>query len=244
MSRITVKGQTVYGAKSIVTDGLVLYLDAANQKSYSGTGTTWTDLSGYNNNGTLVNSPIFSNGLIILDGTNDYVSINGNANLYSSNFTWQSWHYYTAGGTSLSAMWWSEITVKNFLIAYANINLTSSYMRLDTLSSIYQSPSSGTNYNGFSGQNGTQLPLLNNWVQTTLIKNGTTFTLYWGTTIKWQITIPNWVISNTSQQIHFGAKSGTFASAMKLSSLMMYNRAITTDELSQNYNSLRGRFGL
>ena len=45
----------------IVTDGLVLCLDAASKRSYPGTGTTWTDLKG-GNNGTLTNGPTFDTG--------------------------------------------------------------------------------------------------------------------------------------------------------------------------------------
>ena len=54
----------------IVTDGLVLCLDAANPKSYPGSGTTWTDLSGNGNNGTLVNGASYNsvnNGVFVLD---------------------------------------------------------------------------------------------------------------------------------------------------------------------------------
>ena len=62
----------------IVTDGLVLYLDAANQRSYPGSGTTWSDISRGGNNGTLVNGPTFdpgNGGSIVFDGVDDYVSI-------------------------------------------------------------------------------------------------------------------------------------------------------------------------
>ena len=61
----------------IVTDGLVLYLDAANTKSYPGTGTSWLDLSKNGNNGTLINGPTFNSsngGSIVLDGSNQYVN--------------------------------------------------------------------------------------------------------------------------------------------------------------------------
>ena len=61
----------------ISTDGLVLCLDAADRNSYPGTGTTWTDLSGNGNNGTLTNGPTFSSsnrGGISVDGTNDYIN--------------------------------------------------------------------------------------------------------------------------------------------------------------------------
>ena len=61
----------------IVTQGLVLALDAASNNSYPGSGTTWKDLSGNNNTGTLVNGPTFSSangGTFILDGSNDYIN--------------------------------------------------------------------------------------------------------------------------------------------------------------------------
>jgi hypothetical protein len=78
----------------IVTDGLVLALDAANSLSYPGSGTTWTDLSGKGNNGTLVNGPTFSptnGGSIVFDGTNDYISFPNNPNLDSQAITMESW---------------------------------------------------------------------------------------------------------------------------------------------------------
>lgn len=61
----------------IVTDGLVLCYDAANDRSYPNTGTTWTDLAG-SNDGTLTNGPTFdttNGGSIVFDGTNDRVAI-------------------------------------------------------------------------------------------------------------------------------------------------------------------------
>ena len=60
---------------SIVTNGLVLCLDAANSKSYPGSGTTWTDLSGRGNNGTLVNGVGYNSGnlgSLVFDGVDDY----------------------------------------------------------------------------------------------------------------------------------------------------------------------------
>ena len=62
----------------IVTDGLVLCLDAGNPKSYPGSGTTWTDLSGNGNNGTLTNGPTYSSangGSVSFDGSDDYISM-------------------------------------------------------------------------------------------------------------------------------------------------------------------------
>ena len=66
----------------VVTDGLVFHLDAANTKSYSGSGTTWTDLNS-NYNGTLTNGPAHSStnsGILSFDGSNDYVTMAGSNN--------------------------------------------------------------------------------------------------------------------------------------------------------------------
>ena len=68
---------TVEGGGNIITDGLVLLLDAANTKSYPTTGTVWSDLSRGNNNGTLINGPLFNSangGSIVFDGVNDCVT--------------------------------------------------------------------------------------------------------------------------------------------------------------------------
>ena len=69
---------TEYANGKIVTNGLVLSLDAADRNSYPGTGTTWRDMSGNGNNGTLTDGPTFNSnngGSIVFDGTNDYVAL-------------------------------------------------------------------------------------------------------------------------------------------------------------------------
>jgi hypothetical protein len=98
----------------IVTDGLVLALDAGNTKSYPGSGTTWYDLSGINNaslNGATYSS--FGGGSIEFDGTNDYVDLGGKTYIGSGeietgeangNYTLEAWiNVRTSQGTNLSA---------------------------------------------------------------------------------------------------------------------------------------------
>jgi hypothetical protein len=79
----------------IITSGCVLSLDAADKLSYKGSGTTWTDLSGNNNTGTLTNGPSFNagnQGSIVFDGVDDYVS----GTLPSlSDWTISIWYYST-----------------------------------------------------------------------------------------------------------------------------------------------------
>ena len=89
---------TKYSPK-IITNGLVLSLDAANNKSYPRSGTTWTDLSGNSNTGTLTNGPSFNDGnqgSIVFDGTDDYVNIPYNSGLIPNNLTLSAWINRTA----------------------------------------------------------------------------------------------------------------------------------------------------
>jgi hypothetical protein len=83
--------------KNIITRGLVLHLDASALESYPGSGTSWSDLSGNNNNGTLTNGPTFNSnnqGYIIFDGTNDYVTT-ADVNHGTSEFTLETWVYWS-----------------------------------------------------------------------------------------------------------------------------------------------------
>ena len=69
---------TQYAFGQIINNGLVLSLDAADKNSYPGSGTVWSDLSGNNNTGSLINTPTFSNingGSFLFNGTNQSVSL-------------------------------------------------------------------------------------------------------------------------------------------------------------------------
>ena len=88
----------------IITEGLALYLDAANLRSYPGSGTVWTDLSRNLNNGSLINSPTFNssnNGSIVLNGSSQFININ-NISSYApgtGDFAIEWWQF---GGNSSS----------------------------------------------------------------------------------------------------------------------------------------------
>jgi len=100
----------------IVKDGLVLYLDAGNTKSYPGSGTTWTDLSGNGNNGTL-NGPSYNSNLLgtfVLDGVDDYATL---PTITLTNFTIQIWCKITGSNLNM---------ITNF-----SSNLFYEYLRFD-----------------------------------------------------------------------------------------------------------------
>ena len=80
---------------NVVTNGLVLALDAANTKSYVSGSTTWNDLSGNNNSGSLVNGPTFNSanlGSIVFDGVDDYINCGNSSTLnITETFTISLW---------------------------------------------------------------------------------------------------------------------------------------------------------
>ena len=85
---------------SIVSNGLLLNLDASNPGSYSGTGNTWYDLSGNNKHGTLMNSPTYdaASGSIVTNGTNQYIAI-PEISTSITNITMQAWVYVNLNTT-------------------------------------------------------------------------------------------------------------------------------------------------
>ena len=92
-----------FAGPNIVTDKLVLYLDAANTQSYSGSGTTWTDLSSKGNNATLVNTPTFSSnnkGYFDFNGSNEAAQIADSEDFTfgsaDNDFTLDFWGYMDA----------------------------------------------------------------------------------------------------------------------------------------------------
>mgnify|MGYP000694724625 CR=1 FL=1 len=90
---------TTTAASPIIADGLVLNLDASIPASYSGTGSTWFDLSGLNNDATLVNSPTYSSsfgGYITTNGTSSFATIANNSTLDDNTVTVSLWLQYTS----------------------------------------------------------------------------------------------------------------------------------------------------
>ena len=84
--------------QNIVKSGLVFHLDAGTIESYPGSGTSWYDMSGNENHGTLTNGPTYNSvnqGSVVFDGTNDYVTTT-DVHHGTSEFTLESWVYWNS----------------------------------------------------------------------------------------------------------------------------------------------------
>jgi hypothetical protein len=206
---------------SIVLNGLVLYVDAANIKSYPGSGTTWYNLIPGGVNGTLVNGPTYSSangGVIALDGVNDYIYVP--LNLSTSNYTIMgAARYVVVGGRTFSAL------SNNWLMGHWN-GTTENYYAEGWVSSVgagtgdtnWRIYAATGNYSGDS----------------------------WGMYVNGQLNIsPNSGGSAGPNGFAIGSYiGGSEFSNSHISNLLVYNRVLTATEVSQNFNSLRGRFGI
>jgi hypothetical protein len=238
----------VYAGPEISSDGLVLSLDAGNTKSYPGSGTTWTDISGNGNNGTLVNGPTYSsanNGTIVFDGTDDFVNTPNSASLLAvgnGSFTLASW--FKLSGTKT----WTQNLIRrdNFnvqggenrrvigLSAAANTNFASF--------GVYD----GSNNNANGSQN------LNDglWHYAVGVYESSTKTqlLYVDGVLKTQAVYNNTQSFNTSNASYaIGNVSSNYTGEPffgNIAQASIYNRALSAAEISQNFNALRARFGI
>ena len=212
----------------IVENGLVLCLDAANKRSYPGTGTTWTDLSGNGNNGTLTNGPTFSagnQGSIVFDGTNDYVPIG------TSGFPFGS-----SAGT-LSG-WAKTNTISSgyiWIVSYGTA-LGSQSRFLGINSSTYLFGGYGDDINA-SG-----VPL-NTWFNMVGVYDGTNAFLYINGNLVSGPTAKSWNTIANNAQLGRQTNGGEYWNG-NISQVQVYNRALSATEVLQNYNATKSRFGI
>ena len=220
---------TKYSPK-IITNGLVLSLDAANTKSYPKSGTTWTDLSGNSNTGTLTNGPTFSNangGSIVFDGVDDYVNIPYNSILNSS--------------TTFTVDFWfksNNIAPEQVFFSTTNTSLTSGYHIQVYVSKILLQVYPGGAYTFAS-----QTLSSNTFYNVSVTYNSGNIIYYINGT---SAGTANYIFTPSNIDVAIG--KFTYNNSLYLNgnipSFKFYNRALSQTEITQNYNSLKTRFGL
>jgi hypothetical protein len=214
-----------YAGPDVVESGLVLALDAANPKSYPGSGTTWTDLSGNGNNGTINGSPTFTNGYFSITGDTTYVSIpNSGLVPRTNNFTYSCWIYFNSVD-SYDTIFENGSWTDTLLFRYESTQFTV-YAEGDLRGTISWTATTGVWVN-------IVLRRLSNTVSC-FINNtsvGTPFTM--STDIN--LANPNlWLMRSQHT-------TGQFTNG-RISVFSIYNRALTAAEISQNFNALKSRF--
>ena len=242
----------------IVKDGLVLNLDAAKRDSYPTTGTTWRDISGNQNNGTLTNGPTFNSdngGSIVFDGTNDYVNLSDPTSLRlgTSNFTINLW-FLTTNSSSTTALIVKRQSINPF--NFVNIGIGTG---VNTGGGGSDFTSSKKIRFGIRADNSNQY-LANTtndiidgqWKNITLVRNSGTIALYINNVIQSLDVVYNLGtgissnISVSSYNWSVGAVGDISVQYLtgNIPIVQIYNKALTATEVLQNYNATKGRYGL
>ena len=218
---------------SIVRDGLVLYLDAANTKSYPGSGTTWTDISGKGYDGTLINGPTFSSdnlGCIVFDGSNDRVDGVHNSELNLRNdVTVECWFRRTGGRSD-----WVRIFGKGG----SSLRTYGLWYHVNSNYFLYQRYGGSTMNILF-----TKSVVLNEWYHMVGTSSGSNHTLYLnGVNVGAASNSSTFHSSTSPYMIGYGNTHSTHIG--DVSNCRIYNRGLSEAEVKQNYNAHKGRFGL
>ena len=214
---------------SIATDALILCLDAANKRSYPGTGATWTDRSTNGNNGTLVNSPSFSaenGGRIVFDGTDDYmddITIPNTTNQLTVEFAlnYNDGGYFNIfeAGQNVRPMLWVDTAERlecSYSTAAGGFGSPGNYIDQDIIATVLF--------------DGTASPGISLYVNGSLVGTKDTQHVTWSDGL--DFTFFNRNTSGTRGSFYKG----------EVYSIKFYSRILTAEEIRQNYEAIAGRY--
>jgi len=247
---------------SIVRNGLVTHLDAANPKSYPGTGNTWFDLSGNNEHFTLYNSPTFSSnsaGELLFSGSNDYARITSSNAIdsLSNNGSIEVW--FKSISSTLGVQYARLISFSDAAGTGSNTSSTQGtnrdYSDFICLVKNNTAESLAVWYkNNPAGFGPATLLNTNSYFQVIIswASNGSnmTFNFYLNGVTVATSTVAQSGYSSAGSTITIGQNCGGALtnplenSSCAFSSLKLYSRALSQAEIQQNFEALRGRYGI
>jgi len=222
-----------YRGPKIVTSGIQLYLDAADRNSYAGSGTSWNDLSGNANNATLVNgvSYVSSNsGALVFDGSDDYGTVSNDMTSGTGNFAVSVWVYKT--DTVENRYVWDFGSNGGTLVSGTSI----------AQGFRYYNPTTGV---GSSLYTSGPVHAENTWYNIVISRiSGTTYFYSNGSLVTSGADGGNIGTWGTTFSIgRYGG--GGYVHQGRISNILVYkNKGLTPNEVLQNFNAMRGRFGV
>ena len=224
----------------IVRDGLVLHLDAANVKSYPGSGSTWKDLSGYGNHGSLVADASFSSdnkGTMNFDGTGDYVSVSASSsiNMVADQPVTISYWMYLNQTASERSTFIGPINKNYFGRSYGHLISPSTngfLLYTDDDTSVEASSSTVISKN--------------KWYHVCSVYTTSKISLY----LDGELDTENSVMTGFSLTVDTntlfigsGSSSNYYLNG-KIPIVQLYNKELSTSEIQQNFNATRDRYGI
>ena len=231
----------VFSGPNVVDNNLVLCLDAANTKSYGGSGTTWTDLSGKDNNVTLTGATYNSSnsGAFVFDGSNDYVRKDTLLDTFTA--TTDPWSVECWFNTDVSpsivecmiAINYNNGQENTFLLGVIDVDGTCKI-------SVY--------YRNVNPLGSYGIVTVGQWHHVAATHTSGSLKVYLdGTQIASDSNTVNRSLSDCAfligAELDSGSSFGNYFDG-KISNVKMYNKELTASEVTQNFNSLRGRYGI
>jgi len=233
----------------ITTDGLVLCLDAAISKSYPGSGTSWNDLSTSKENASLSNMTFNANnkGSFVFDGTNDKISLSNNSNfdLSNGNFTIISWFYISTAGDTTNLYYW----IFGFGNSAGQTSGTTFYLRIwrsglypGCLFSRINDVALLSTDSGSSGYTSNYYKASGRWTHFVFVENNGTSYYYINGENHISISTPT--IPTGTNYITIGDHPTDNPYIGNMAHFSLYQNPLSSDEIRQNFNATRGRFGV
>lgn len=231
----------------IITEGLILSLDAGNVKSYPGSGTEWFDKSGFGNNGTLTNGPTFSSangGSIVFDGTNDYISTP--LQTLDRPCTFSTWFNFTSlsanGGYNTFFGQDTSLSVIRGRFYFQKSGGDIEGTQTNKINFSIVKPN-----NSIVVTNGLNVIKTNTWYNYVAVLTTSSITLYENGVL--QNTTSNsdsFITPNTNIILNAGYYNNNIVDYWPGNSSLfyIYNRALTSQEVLQNYNATKSRFNV
>lgn len=238
---------SVSGPGRVIDNGLVLYLDASNNKSIVSGSNTWFDVSRNNNSGSLINGPTYTSsfgGGIVFDGTNDYVLVDSSTIIPGlTSFTLCVWINYTIPGSDqfrdIINSRESSAPNKGFLLTTDSSSKTGK-IRIQL---------NGTGTNSYTSTSGANIANgNNNFVVISVNRSANSAIAYVNGILDATFNITGIGDISSTEKFYIGwdkAFADTKAYFQgRIYSTMVYNRALSPSEILQNYNLEKKRFGL
>jgi hypothetical protein len=230
---------SIYGGPDIVTDGLVCYFDFANSKCYPRSGSVAVDLSNYGNTASLQNSPTFDSdnyGNLSLNGTNNRVAITPVSNLIRN--------YNSTTLFTVKLPVWSG--GQRCILSYRGTGAGTGGGEL------YLGKSSNGIFVYYNELNTPAYTVGNVSANSLIIAHVTcdnannTLGIYINGTLTGSVSRTGWVATYASSAFYLGYDNGGTAEYMlgNFYQFAHYNKVLSSNEILQNYNTLKGRFGL
>ena len=221
---------------SVATTGLIMCYDAANPRSYAGSGTTINDMSGGSVNGTLTNGPTYNSanlGSISFDGIDDFILTNTNFPTLSTEWTVDCWCKPGTSQVTYADIWGNHGGgAPNGFVMQQNVN---------TLNQYYVAFGNGSTYFVTSNIGVTASV----WNHVVAVKNSASIIAYInGVVVTNDSLVGTMAASPQNFMVASGVSGGGRNWNGSVASIKVYNRALSAAEVTQNFNALQGRYGI